>query len=101
LLVCPPWAAAIYFVAAMFGLAGWNSRLGTRVGLTVSLYVAGLAVVGLPVNAYWGLMIAPLVCLGVARFPASFGECWSRSRLPGGTFRSSPARQAGPTFGRP
>lgn len=76
LLVAPPWLAAIYFAAAMFGLAGWSSRLGTRVGLTVSLYVAALAVAGMPTNAYWGLMIAPLLALGAVRAWVSATECW-------------------------
>lgn len=79
LLVSPPWLAALYFAGAMFGLAGWNSRLGTRIGLSVSLYVALFAVVGLRVNAYWGLMIAPPVALGVARFPVTLRDCWRRA----------------------
>ncbi len=80
LLVTAPWVGALYFAAAMFGLAGWNSRLGTRVGLTVALYVAGMAVVGQPVNAYWGLVTAPLLALGAARWPVAWTECWQRSR---------------------
>lgn len=75
LLVCAPWAAALYFAAAMFGLAGWNSPWGTRVGLTAALYVAAFGVVGMPSNAYWGLMIAPLLALGAARFAASLCDC--------------------------
>jgi len=95
LLVSPPWVAAIYLAVAMFGLAGWSSRLGTRVGLTVSLYVAGFAVVGLPVNAYWGLMIAPLVALGAARSVVAIRECGQRACLapalvPGNTGRKRP-----------
>jgi hypothetical protein len=82
LLVSAPWVAALYFAAAMLGLASWNSRFGTRVGLTVSLYVAGMAVVGLPVNAYWGLVTAPLVALGAARAPVALAECWQRLRWP-------------------
>jgi hypothetical protein len=81
LLVTGPWVAALYFAVAMFGLAGWNSRLGTRVGLTVALYVAAMAIVGQPVNAYWGLVTAPLVALGAARGPVALAECWQRSQL--------------------
>jgi hypothetical protein len=82
LLAAPPWLAAIYFAAAMFGLAGWSSRLGTRVGLTVSLYVAVLAVAGMPTNAYWGLTIAPLVALGAVRAWVSATDCWHAAVRP-------------------
>jgi hypothetical protein len=79
LLVSPPWVAALFLAVVLLGLAGWSSPWGTRVGLTVSLYVAAFAVVGLPVNAYWGLMIAPLLALGAARWPAAIAACWRRA----------------------
>ena len=74
LTLFPQWAAAIYLVAALVGLAGWNTPLGRRIGLTVCLFVAMFAVVGHSFNQYWGSMIAPLLCFGVVRFPGSFRD---------------------------
>jgi hypothetical protein len=74
LLLLPQWVTALYLVAALVGLAGWNSRLGTRVGLAACLYLAAFAAVGQQFNQYWGVMISPLLCFGVARFPASVAD---------------------------
>ncbi len=74
LIVWPQWIAALYFLAAMLGLAGWNTPLGRRVALTVCLYAAAFAVLGQPFNQYWGGLVAPLLCFGVARLPASLGD---------------------------
>ena len=80
LLMLPQWVTTLYFVAAMFGLAGWSSPLGQRVGLTVCLFVVAFSIVGQDFNRYWGLLIAPLVCFGVVRFPASAADLWRASR---------------------
>jgi hypothetical protein len=76
LLVLPPWATALYLVAAMVGLGGWSTPLGTRIGLSTCLYLAAFAVVGQSFNQYWGLLVAPLLCFGVARFPAALDDLW-------------------------
>jgi hypothetical protein len=95
LMVVPQWVAALYFVAAMLGLAGWPTPLGQRAGLATCLFVAAFAAVGQPFNQYWGALVAPLLCLGVARCPASLGDLWraARARLP------SPASGRGKPFG--
>jgi hypothetical protein len=74
LLLLPQWVTAIYLVAAMVGLAGWSTPLGSRIGLSTCLYLMALAVVGQSFNQYWGSLIAPLLCFGVVRFPASLGD---------------------------
>ncbi|MGD0654750.1 MAG: hypothetical protein ABSA16_10435 [Thermoguttaceae bacterium] len=74
LFLLPPWVTALYFASAMFGLGGWHSPLGTRIGLTVCLYVMFFAVVGQDFNQYWGSVIAPLLCFGVVRLPASMRD---------------------------
>ena len=71
LLLLPQWVTAVFFVAAMCGLAGWNSPLGQRVGLAFCLFIVAFSIVGHDFNRYWGLLIAPLACFGVVRFPAA------------------------------
>ncbi len=81
LLMLPQWVTTLYFVAAMCGLAGWHSPLGLRAGLAVCLFAVAFSIVGHDFNRYWGLLIAPLVCFGVARFPASLGDLCKAARL--------------------
>ncbi|MGA2034905.1 MAG: hypothetical protein ABSG68_21865 [Thermoguttaceae bacterium] len=76
LLLLPQWVTTAYFVAALFGLAGWHSPLGLRAGLTVCLFVLGFSIVGQEFNRYWGLLITPLLCFGVVRAPASLADLW-------------------------
>jgi hypothetical protein len=81
LLMLPQWVTALYFVAAMCGLAGWQSRFGLRVGLTVCLFVLIFSVVGHDFNRYWGLLISPLACFGMVRFPASAADLWRAAAI--------------------
>ena len=74
LLLLPQWVTAIYLVAALVGFAGWSTPLGTRIGLAACLYLMAFAVVGQSFNQYWGALVAPLLCFGVARLPASIGD---------------------------
>ncbi len=76
LLLSPPWVAAVYFAAAIFGLLGWHTVGGRQVAITVSLFVLLFSVVGQPFNLYWGMLYAPLLCFGAARFPAWLHDLW-------------------------
>jgi len=82
LLLFPQWVTAIYLVAALVGLAGWSTPLGTRIGLSTCVFLAAFALVGQSFNQYWGSLMAPLLCFGVARFPASLGDLWRAAALP-------------------
>jgi len=76
LLLLPQWVAALYFAAGIVGLAGWNTRLGLRFGLTACAFITAFAGVGHEFNQYWGCLTAPLWCFGVARVPASIYDIW-------------------------
>jgi hypothetical protein len=67
LLLLPQWVAAIYFVAVLFGAAGWQGEMGQRLGLTISTYVAAFSVVGHDFNQYWGELLVPLACFAAAQ----------------------------------
>jgi hypothetical protein len=92
LILLPPWVTALYFAAAMFGLAGWHTALGVRMGLTTCLYVTFFAVVGQDFNQYWGSIIAPLLCFGVIRFPASMRDLCQAADISAGKRRKFHAR---------
>jgi hypothetical protein len=74
LLLVPTWVTALYFVAAMVGLGGWDTPLGQRAALTLCLFVAAFSVVGQDFNRYWGILIAPLLCFGAVRAPAALWQ---------------------------
>ena len=69
LINLPQGIAALYWVVALIGLAGWSTPWGTRVGLTATLYVILFTLVGQQFNQYWGALYTPILCLGAARFP--------------------------------
>jgi hypothetical protein len=81
LLLLPQWLTAVYLVAALVGIAGWSTPLGTRVGLTTCLFLIAFATVGQQFNQYWGCLIGPLLCFGVVKLPASIRDLWNRAIL--------------------
>jgi hypothetical protein len=80
LLLLPQWMSGVVLAAAMLGFAGWNSTAGRRAGLAASLYLGLFAVIGQPFNQYWGSLIAPLVCLGIAVAPDALTTLWRCAR---------------------
>lgn len=74
LLLLPQWLTALYLAGAMLGLAGWDTAFGRRVGWTACCFLAAFSAVGNEFNQYWGCLIGPLLCFGVARLPASLAD---------------------------
>ncbi len=70
----PWWSVAIYLPLALLGLAGWRGETGLRAGLTVAVYLAAFCSVGSADNAYWGLLYAPTLALGVAWTPVALSD---------------------------
>jgi hypothetical protein len=64
-LFSPKWIDSILLPFAIFGLWGWQDKIGTRAALTVSAYVFIFMVVGRTDNDYWGLMYTPLISIGL------------------------------------
>lgn len=82
LLAAPGWVTALYLPLALLGLLGWRSPIGLRVAATVVLYLAAFAVVGRPFNYYWGMMIAPLLCMGFVWSPVALYHLLQAIRRP-------------------
>jgi hypothetical protein len=61
----PTWLNALLVPAAVAGLTQWTGPAGRRVGATVAAYLVAFMVGGLPVNWYWGFLIAPILPLGL------------------------------------
>jgi len=77
LIVSPSWVAAVYLPLSLLGLAAWPGTNGVRAGLTAAAFVAAFTVIGIkPHNAYWGLLYAPLLPLGLVWVPAALRDLW-------------------------
>jgi hypothetical protein len=59
-----------------------GTPLGTRIGLTVCLFLIAFAAVGQSFNQYWGALVAPLLCFGVVRFPMSLVDLCRAAHKP-------------------
>ena len=70
LLNAPFWLPAILAPATLLGLLFWTegaTGLGRRVGFVVLGYTLAFCVVGRADNDYWGLMLSPLLPLGLIK----------------------------------
>lgn len=83
LTAAPTVLAAVLLPFALLGLAGWRGEAGLRAFLACLGYLTFLLMAGNPpYNAYWGLLIGPLVMLGLAALPPSVRDLWTALRNP-------------------
>jgi hypothetical protein len=83
LVLLPAWVAAFYLPLGLLGLAGWRGPAGARAFWTALAFVAAFTLIGFkPHNAYWGLLYAPLLALGLAWAPAALSDVLAALRQP-------------------
>jgi hypothetical protein len=80
---------AIAIPLALLGWAGLGNGSGDRAGLLLILYLIAFAFIGRPDNFYWGIMLAPLLPIGLAFAPAALRDLAS-SAAPRGKAVSAP-----------
>jgi hypothetical protein len=80
LYAAPPWVTALLLPFSLLGAAGWRSAMGLRIALTLGAFLAAFAVVGLPVNNYWGVIFAPLLPLGLVWAPLALRDLLRAAR---------------------
>jgi hypothetical protein len=86
LRVLPDIFAAIFIPASFFGWLSWRSAIGLRGTLYLAGYGFMLMFIGRTENFYWGVMVAPLLLLGLAFLPQTVGDLTSNLKR-----RSHPA----------
>jgi hypothetical protein len=69
LVSAPVWLVALVVPLMLFGAVAWPGGRGGRLALICSGYCLAFMVVGRSVNAYWGLVISPLLALALALAP--------------------------------
>ena len=74
LRVFPSWAAAILVILSLFGWTSWRTRTGLFGTLMFAGYAIIFMVLGRPENFYWGLIVSPLLLLGLAHLPQAFAD---------------------------
>ncbi len=67
LIVGPMWVTAVALPVSVVGLGLWRTETGVRVFSTVLTYLLFFTLFGRPDNWYWGLLIAPLLPLGIVQ----------------------------------
>lgn len=82
LTLFPQWVSAILIPLALLGWTGWRAPFALRTTLTLMGYVAMIMVFARPDNFYWGLLIAPLLLLGLMFVPASIADLTAAFRRP-------------------
>jgi hypothetical protein len=80
LVLLPLWVDALVVALALFGWAAWNSPVGLRALVTIAGYAALLGLFAREGNVYWGLMIAPIVLLGLVFAPDGLRDLVTRAR---------------------
>ena len=65
LAAAPLWISAILLPLGILGLVAWPGPADVRIALTVFAYLSAFAIVGKPLNEYWGAMYTPLLTLGL------------------------------------
>ncbi len=69
LALAPLWLAAPLVGLSLFGWAAWHDPLGLRVALLLAAYAVVLSLFGRLDTFYWGLLVAPLLLVGLAFVP--------------------------------
>ena len=80
LAVVPAVLAALLVGLALFGWACWADPVALRVLTVFCGYAALLGLFGRPDTFYWGLMIAPLLLVGLAFAPDGLRDLVARAR---------------------
>ena len=81
--VLPEWIGNITIILAFFGWISWRTTTGLFCTLLLAGYGIIFMVLGRPDNFYWGLIVAPLLLLGLAFLPRAVDD------LRGAIMRSS------------
>jgi hypothetical protein len=62
---------------SLLGLVAWRGTAAVRAAITVLAFAAAFMIIGTrPHNAYWGLLYAPLLPLGLVWVPDAVRDLW-------------------------
>ena len=64
-------------ILALFGWTGWNSAMGNFGSLLTLGYGFAFMIAGRDNNFYWGVLIVPILLMGLAMMPQAFRSLWA------------------------
>ena len=74
MILTPAPVIAVAVPLCLLGWAAWPAPLGPRACLVLGGYVAAFTLIGRPDNAYWGLLLGPLLLPGLALAPRALRD---------------------------
>ncbi|WP_431470012.1 hypothetical protein [Sphingosinithalassobacter sp. LHW66-3] len=76
LQLLPLWLASLLVCLALFGWLAWDNPLGLRMAVTLGAYAMLIALFARLDTFYWGLMVAPVLLVGLAFAPDGLRDLW-------------------------
>jgi hypothetical protein len=77
-----PWMAALVAPLGLAGALGWKDPAGLRLATVLFGYTLGFMAVGRPENQYWGLLVSPLLGVGLALALPALADLGRRALRP-------------------
>ena len=78
--ILPTVIAGPLVILGLFGWTGWRSAMGSFASLLLIGYSLAFAIAGRDNNFYWGVMIIPLLLMGLAMVPFAATSLWQQAR---------------------
>jgi hypothetical protein len=88
-VLAPVWLAALLLPMGLLGLLAWPAD--GRMALTVFAYVTAFAVVGKPLNTYWGELYTPILTLALVWALPALADLARAAFTPSPKARTAPA----------
>ena len=79
IFLLPAWLISILVPLILLGMSGWSGPLGSRISLTVGIYIISFLFVGMEFNRYWGVLYVNLLPLGVLYAPTVIRQLFCRA----------------------
>lgn len=72
--LAPGWLGAMFVGLALFGWAAWRQAVASRALATFAAYAVVLALFGRLDTFYWGLLVAPVILVGLVFVPDALAD---------------------------
>jgi hypothetical protein len=76
----PLWLSGPLVVLALFGWSGWRTPMGSFATLLTFGYAFAFSIAGRDNNFYWGILITPILFMGLAFLPLALPSLVRRAR---------------------
>ena len=78
----PEWSGAVLIPLSLLGWAAWRHPIAERVLFYLCGMIVAFMIIGRPNNVYWGILLAPLLPIGLLFIPEGVTTLLRRARQP-------------------